>query len=169
MKKNLIILLVALAFFAGMNIGGYFYQLSTASYVMNSTYNSVSTEGLVPVEPQINSSTVYLVGDCKIVSFDVTPDQAYSILKGMEKSIGARPLTHDIMKDVFDVFNINVLQIRIDRYDSDIYYATIILRQNNKVLELDARPSDAIALAVRLRMKLYFKQSILEANGVNVC
>ena len=167
MKKITIVLLVALAFFVGINIGGYFYQPPVINF-LNVTYDA-NTEGFAVVETQINSSTIYLIGNCRAISFDVTPDQSYSIQRGMERSVGARPLTHDIMKDMLEVFNINVLQIKIDRYENSVYYATIILRQNNKVLELDARPSDAIALAVRLKSPLYFKQSILEENGVSVC
>ena len=73
------------------------------------------------------------------------------------------------MKDMLDIFGIQVLQVKIDRYVSDIYYATIILNQGNRILELDARPSDSIALAARTGSKLYIKRNILEMNGDYLC
>lgn len=168
MNKLNAVLLILLAFFVGVNVGGYFYQPPYITEIFNAT-NFVSTEGLTEVDLQINVTTVHLIGGCYEVSFDVTPDQAFSISRGIEKNIGARPLTHDIMKDVLDTFGISILQIRIDRYDDGIYYATIVLLKDNKILELDARPSDSIALALRTGRRIYFKRSLLETSGGYVC
>ena len=167
MKNIMIILLALLALFVGINIGGYFYQPPYMKTI-NTTYTT-STEGFTEVETRINGTKVYLIGGCYAISFDVTPDQAYSIQKGIERTIGVRPLTHDIMKDILENFDISILQIKIDRYQNDIYYASITLRRGNQVLDLDARPSDSIALALRTNMLLYFKQNILEANGDYIC
>ena len=168
MKKIHTILLVFLAFFIGVNAGGYFYQPPYIQEIFSAS-NYASTEGLVEIEASINSTTIHLTGECYEITFDVTQDQAYSIGRGLEKSIGERPLTHDIMKDMLDIFGIQVLQVKIDRYVSDIYYATIILNQGNRILELDARPSDSIALAARTGSKLYIKRNILEMNGDYLC
>ncbi len=165
-NKIVIVLLILLALFVGINIGGYF-QLPIKP-AANTAYQP-SIEGLVAAEPRINFTTVHLIGGCYIVSFDVTTDQAYSIARGLEKSLGTRPLTHDILKDILENFGVEILQIKIDRYDNGIYYATIILRQDNRILELDARPSDSIALALRTGNTLYFTESILEANGNYIC
>ncbi|MBI4174609.1 MAG: bifunctional nuclease family protein, partial [Candidatus Aenigmarchaeota archaeon] len=78
-------------------------------------------------------------------------------------------LTHDIIKDALDIFGIEVLQIRIDGYRGDIYYATIVLHKDGRLLELDARPSDAIALATRTGSRLFMRSDILQANGRFVC
>lgn len=168
MKNLIAVLLALLAFFAGINIGGYFYQPPLVKYVFNMTYE-ISDDGFSIVEPKINGTTVYLIGGCRVVSFDVTEDQAHSIQRGIEKSVGTRPLTHDIMKDILDVFEVRILNIRIDRYEDDIYFATIFLQQNDKVLELDARPSDSIAIALRTRTPLYFENSILQLKGTYIC
>lgn len=167
MKKIHVMLAVLLTFFVGVNVGGYLYQPPYISQIFNASY--VSTDGLVEVEADINLTTVHLTGECYEISFDVTTDQAYSIARGLEKSIGSRPLTHDIMKDMLDIFGIEVLQTRIDRYQHDIYYATIILNSGNRILELDARPSDAIALATRTGSSLYVRRSVLMANGQTIC
>ncbi|MFA4819857.1 MAG: bifunctional nuclease family protein [Candidatus Aenigmatarchaeota archaeon] len=168
MRGLVVALLILLAFFAGINIGGYFYQSPLIRYLSNLTYD-VSNDGFVVMEPRINGTTVYLVGECRVVSFDVTQDQAYSIQRGIERSVGTRPLTHDIMKDILDVFDVRILNIRIDRYEDDIYFATIFLQQADKVLELDARPSDSIAIALRTHTPLYFRNSILQLKGTYIC
>ena len=168
MKNLIVALLVLLAFFVGINIGGYFYQSPLVKYLSNMTYD-VTNDGFSIVEPKINGTTVYLVGDCRVLSFDVTQDQAYSIRSGIERSIGNRPLTHDIMKDILDVFDVRILNIRIDRYEDDVYFATIFLQRADKVLELDARPSDSIAIALRTHTPVYFKDAILQMKGTYIC
>ncbi len=168
MKEWKFLISLLLAFGIGVGIGNYLYQSSIVSYV-DDAYEAVSTEGLVPIVPSINETTVHLTGECHEISFDVTADQAYSIAKGVEKAVAPRPLTHDILKDILDNFGVKLLQIKIDRYQNSIYYATIILKQDNKVLELDARPSDSIALSLRNGNTLYIDRIILEANGARVC
>ncbi len=168
MKKIHILLAILLAFFVGFNVGGYYYQPPYFQALYNAT-SYVSLIGFAEVEPTINLTTIHLTGGCSEISFDVTADQAYSIARGLDKSLGSRPLTHDMIRDILDVFEIKILQIKIDRYRSDIYYATLVLQKDSRILELDIRPSDAIALASRTGTKLYMRQSILEANGRVVC
>ncbi|MEK6888455.1 MAG: bifunctional nuclease family protein [Candidatus Aenigmatarchaeota archaeon] len=168
MKNLIAVLFVLLALFVGVNIGGYFYQSPLIKYLSNITYE-VSNDGFSIVEPKINGTTVYLVGECRVISFDVTQDQAYSIQRGIERSVGTRPLTHDIMKDILDVFDVRILNIRIDRYEDDIYFATIFLQRADKALELDARPSDSIAIALRTHTPLYFRSSIMQLKGIYIC
>jgi bifunctional DNase/RNase len=163
--KNLTVALIAfVALIAGILIA------PQAATTANTLFDyQVSNEGFTIVRPYINGTTIYLSSDCYVISFDVTPDQAYSIEKGMEGSLGPRPLTHDIMKDILDNYKINITNIRIDRYDNEIYYATIYMRQENKILELDARPSDSIALSIRTGIPIYFRDSILMDRGVYIC
>ena len=169
MKEWKLLVAVLVAFGAGIGIGNYLYQSNLASYITNQTYGTVSTEGLTRIVPSINGTTIHLTGECLEISFDVTPDQAYSITKGVEKTVASRPLTHDILKDILDNFGVEVLQIKIDRYQNSIYYATITLKQGNKLLELDARPSDSIALVLRTGNILYIASNILEGNGKRIC
>ena len=155
-----------------MGVGGWCAFPLTPPFFLDTIFNAssfASTNGFTEIETSINFTTVHLTGECFDVSFDVTPDQAYSIARGLERSIGARPLTHDIMKDMLDIFGIETLQIRIDRFRDDIYYATIVMHSNGRVLELDARPSDAIALATRTGSKLFMRSDILQANGEYIC
>jgi bifunctional DNase/RNase len=100
---------------------------------------------------------------------EISDTQALSIKQGLEKTIDKRPLTQDIMKDIFDNFDIEVLMVRIDAFSDGIYYARIIIQQGDKVLDIDSRPSDAAALAVRSSLPVYVKNELLSTYGENIC
>jgi bifunctional DNase/RNase len=113
-------------------------------------------------------TNVRLTSECYMISFDVTTDQAYSISRAVEGKPSERPLTHDIFMDILENFGIEVLAGMIDDFKDGIYYAKIYLKQGNKVLDLDARPSDTIALLLRLNMPLYIKKGVLK-NSTYIC
>ena len=129
----------------------------------------VTTEGYSVAEVGIEQSTLYLSTDCYQLSMDISDTQALSISRGLENIIDSRPLTHDTMKDMMDNFGISTLAVRIDSFDNGIYYARIIIRQGNKILSLDSRPSDAVAIAVRADIPVYVKDNIMSSYGKNIC
>ena len=97
-----------------------------------------------------------------------TRDQIYSIQKGLENKIEFRPLTHDLIKSILDVFGIEVLMVKITDYKGGVYFANLILKQGNKILNIDSRPSDAIAIAIRLNKPIYIKEDLLK-YGLKFC
>jgi bifunctional DNase/RNase len=78
----------------------------------------------------------------------------------------ARPLTHDLLRSVIDSMGGQVQSVVVHDLANDTFYAHIILDVNGRHLEIDARPSDAIALAVRVRVPIYAEESVLERAGV---
>lgn len=129
----------------------------------------VPTDGYTAADVSIEASTLYLSTECQRLSMEISDTQALSIKQGLEKTIDKRPLTHDIMKDIFDNFDIDVLMVRIDAFSDGIYYARIIIQQGDKVLDIDSRPSDAAALAVRSNLPVYVKNELLSTYGENTC
>ncbi|MEM4703214.1 MAG: DUF151 domain-containing protein [Candidatus Pacearchaeota archaeon] len=77
-------------------------------------------------------------------------------------------MTHDIIKNIFEIYDIKVIHVIIHETRDGIYLAKIFLRQGNKILALDSRPSDAIAIALRFDAKIYIKRQVLE-EGENIC
>jgi bifunctional DNase/RNase len=128
-----------------------------------------SVAGFVPVNVSMDGITVLLTNGCKAITFDVTQDQAFSINQGISGSVSLRPLTHDIMRDIIDVFGIQVAQLRIDRFEDDVYKARMSLRQGDRVLDIDMRPSDSIALAVRLEKTYYVAENIMNEKAADIC
>lgn len=129
----------------------------------------VNTEGYSVADVSIDQSTLYLSTDCYQISMDISDTQALSIDRGLEKIIDNRPLTHDTMKDMMDNFGISALAARIESFEDGIYYARVILRQGNRVLSLDSRPSDAVAIAVRTGISVYVKDDVISRYGKNTC
>ena len=77
-----------------------------------------------------------------------------------------RPLTHDLMQSVIDALGGQVLSIIINDLQKDVFFAKIILNRNGEQVEIDSRPSDAIALAVRVQAPIYAEEDVLNRGGV---
>lgn len=129
----------------------------------------IPTDGFVRVSVAIEGNGMIFTGNCRQITMNVVDTQALSIFNGLLKKIDTRPLTHDIMKDILDNFGIKIISARIESFENEIYYAKIFLQQNNQVLELDARPSDAVGIAVRTDTPVYFKAALLETKGTDIC
>jgi bifunctional DNase/RNase len=77
-----------------------------------------------------------------------------------------RPLTHDLMQSVIDALGGQVLSITVNDLQKDVFFAKIILNKNGEQVEIDSRPSDAIALAVRVGAPIYAEEDVLNRGGV---
>ena len=73
------------------------------------------------------------------------------------------------MKDIFDNYNMKILAARVHSFLDGIYYGDLVVQQGNKVLSVDARPSDAIAVAVRYDVPVHFNETLLMQQGVKTC
>ena len=78
-----------------------------------------------------------------------------------------RPTTHSLMMSIFQPLNLKVIQVVINHVDDSIYFARLFLEQqegsNRKILEIDARPSDAISLALHAQAPIFCTQETLDA------
>ena len=92
--------------------------------------------------------------------------EAYAIAVELQGTTSPRPLTHDLLKNVIEELHANIESIVISDLIDDIYYARIVLDVDGRHVEIDARPSDAIALAVRAKTPIYVEESVLERAGV---
>lgn len=77
-----------------------------------------------------------------------------------------RPLTHDLLRSVIDALGAAVDHITVCDVKGDTFYAKIHLRVNGKILDIDCRPSDALALAVRASAPIYVDESVMEKTGI---
>ena len=166
MKMHYVLLLLLLAFFMGINIGGYF---AIPSVIGTASQYAVSKEGYVPVKINVQGSDLIMSSSCYSLRVTISDIQALSIANGLEKRIETRPLTHDIMKDIFDNYGIKILAARVHSFLDGIYYGDLVIQQGNKVLSIDARPSDAIAVAVRYDTPVHFNETLLMQQGVKTC
>ena len=78
----------------------------------------------------------------------------------------ARPLTHDILATTIAELGGSLSHILIRDLRNDVFYAHILVNQNDESMEIDARPSDAMALAVRARVPIYVEEKVMEQAGI---
>ena len=96
----------------------------------------------------------------------VGPFEADSITVALQEVEMSRPLTHDLLKNLFTVFEAKVLRVEIVALRQDTFYGNIVAEVNHKVVDIDSRPSDAIALAVRMHVPILVSQEVMDAAGV---
>ncbi len=77
-----------------------------------------------------------------------------------------RPLTHDLIQSIFDAFGAHVSSIVVNDMKSDTFFAKIIVNIDGNQLEIDSRPSDAIALAVRVQVPIFAEENVLDRAGI---
>ena len=96
----------------------------------------------------------------------IGPAEADAIAVRLQDVSVARPLTHDLLRDLLEKLGAQVDCVVVNDLADDTFYARIMLNVNGERLEIDARPSDAIALAVRTQVPIYAEDSVLERAGV---
>ncbi len=92
--------------------------------------------------------------------------EAYAIAIELQGTSSPRPLTHDLLRNVINDLGAKIVSIVISDLIEDIFYARIILDVAGRHVEINSRPSDAIALAVRAKSPIYVEESVLERAGV---
>ena len=92
--------------------------------------------------------------------------EAQAIAIELEKMSPSRPLTHDLFKSFAQTFDINVSEVLIYNLVEGIFYAKLICTDGTREVEIDARTSDAIALAVRFGCEIYTYEFILKSAGI---
>lgn len=93
----------------------------------------------------------------------VLRDVALAISLAIENECPDRPFTHDLMKNMLDRLGAKVERVTIDDLWDETFYAKITLSRGTETLDIDARPSDAIAIALRFHAPVYVAEAVLEA------
>lgn len=92
--------------------------------------------------------------------------EAEAIAMELQGVTASRPLPYDLMRSIIDDLGGVVERISVTDLSDDVFYARIILRHDGREIEVDSRPSDAIALAVRARVPILVDEAVMEKAGV---
>lgn len=92
--------------------------------------------------------------------------EAQAIAIEIEKIVPNRPMTHDLFKSFGHSFNFNIEEIVISDLKEGVFFAKIICNNNDKTVEIDARPSDAIAIGLRFNAPIFTYSNIMEEAGI---
>ena len=93
-------------------------------------------------------------------------NEAQAIAVGIERQQNSRPLTHDLLLKFASTFNVKVVEVVINRFRDGVFYAMLVCQQGDEMVLIDARPSDAIAIAVRLGCEIYAYETVLDEAGI---
>jgi bifunctional DNase/RNase len=129
------------------------------------------------IEVQIDSVRVHLMTPQRLVVLKqldserylpiwVGPYEAEAITVALQEVEMVRPLTHDLLKNVFGAFNAHITRIEIVKLQNEIFYGSIIAEVDGKEVEVDSRPSDAIALSVRAHVPILVNSSVMDEAGI---
>jgi hypothetical protein len=118
------------------------------------------------VHRETEQPTVVLQGkrDKRTFAMVIGAAEATGIALPLRHVTPPRPLTHDLFLTLFGRLNVTVKKVIITDLRDDIYYATVFLAGGNGEIQLDSRPSDAIALAIRARAPVYVEERVFEKS-----
>ena len=96
----------------------------------------------------------------------IGPSEAASIAMALQAVATPRPMTHDLMKTILDDLTVTVTQIVVTELRESTFYAVMTLQRGSESLEISARPSDAMALAVRMAVPIFALEEVLEEAAI---
>ena len=127
--------------------------------------HKVAIAGLI-MDPASNTPIIILkiVEDDRTIPIWIGLLEATSIASAIQNIEFDRPMTHDLFKNFTDILNINVLKVEVNDLKDNTYYATIHFASQEKTFTMDSRPSDAIAIAVRLHAPIYVDDKVIQKS-----
>jgi len=120
------------------------------------------------MDPVTNMPIVILrdIGGNSVLPIWVGVYEANAIALEIEKVATPRPMTHDLIKNLLLGLNTSVQKVVVNELKEETYYALIWLEQNGQIISIDSRPSDALALALRLDCPIYVEEQVLKTSKV---
>jgi bifunctional DNase/RNase len=129
------------------------------------------------IEVKIDSIRVSLMSQHRVVVLKevntdrylpiwIGPFEADAITIQLQGVQVARPLTHDLLKSIIDEMGAAVSHVMVSELKNDTFFARIVMDINGESMEIDARPSDAIALAVRVNAPLFVAEEVMEMASI---
>jgi bifunctional DNase/RNase len=129
------------------------------------------------IEVVIDSLRVSLTNQQRIVILKATKDEHYlpiwvgpfeaeAITIALQEVEVARPQTHDLLNRIFHLLKANLQKVIISSLKDDVFFATIVAEENGNLLEIDARPSDAIALALRAHIPILVDSKVMDEAAI---
>jgi bifunctional DNase/RNase len=92
--------------------------------------------------------------------------EAEAIALALQDVEVARPLTWDLLKNIFSILDARIIRVEVTSLNDDTYYGNIVAEVDGRNIDIDSRPSDALALAVRAHVPILVSRPILESVGV---
>ncbi len=130
----------------------------------------VEVEVLTIILDRVNNTPVVLLrekGANRVLPIWIGFFEAQAIYMALKGVMLERPLTHDLCSDIIVFLNGKLLEVHIYKLYEGTFYAHLVVKQNDKIISIDARPSDSIAIALRQSSPLYVEESIMKSNALS--
>jgi len=127
-----------------------------------------SIEGVfISLTERGNAPTVLLgVGDSAFIPIYIGLWEAISITNALNHETLPRPITHDLVTELFFRFSMNLEELHIDAIEDGVFFAKLIVRSNDHEEVIDCRPSDGIAIALRLESPILIAEEVVRKAAV---
>jgi hypothetical protein len=121
------------------------------------------------LDPDTQVPVIVLQGkrDKRNLLMTIDAAQALGIAIPLKGVVPPRPLTHDLFLTLFGQLKVTLTRVVITDFRDEVYYATVHLTTDGSPLTLDARPSDAIALAIRAKVPVFVEEQVFEKSGAS--
>ena len=124
------------------------------------------------LDPRSNQPVIVLKpmleepGHGRLLPIWIGHPEATAILLALEGAEPSRPLTHDLMRNMLQSLDAYVERVEITRVEDGTFFAALVLHEEERSIAVDARPSDSIALAIRMGAPLFVAEEVLDAASV---
>ena len=96
----------------------------------------------------------------------IDPYMAEQITFALQEVEVARPMTHDLMRELLHTMKGRVVRVEVLSLKGDVFFGNIVVEVNNETVDIDSRPSDALALAVRTHVPIMVSSEVMESAGI---
>ena len=96
----------------------------------------------------------------------IGPYEAESITIALQEIEVSRPQTHDLIRNIFHQMNARLLRVEVLSLRDDVFYGNLIVELNGETIEIDSRPSDALAMAARTHAKILVSEEVMSSAGI---
>lgn len=126
--------------------------------VIDSVRVSLTNQQRIVVLREVNTE--------RYLSIYIGPYEAEAITIALQEIEVARPQTHDLLKSLMSTLNARLTRVEVVALREDVFYGNLVLEVNGRNINVDCRPSDALALAVRAHVPVFVAREVIEAAGV---
>jgi len=150
-------------------ISGCIHQKQISEKLYISQIPQLSLDDYLQANVSVGINELTFNSNCYQLSMVISDEQAFSIKIAINNLTTMRPNAHDLFASMLKNFNMELLMIKITSIKDNTYFANIIIKNQNKILSLDSRPSDAVAIALRYGAPIYINKNLLNENGKRIC
>jgi len=124
----------------------------------------------VTADPTTNQFLMLLIDDAgkRLLPIVIGQWEAQSIAWNMQGVEMQRPLTHDLFKTVMNSADLKISRILINDLKENTFYAKIAIKNNGETFDIDSRPSDAVAIALRMKAPIFVASQVIDKAAVNI-